>query len=216
MNCYRDFLSKYEGKEIIDNGSGVDIFFGLRSISMCIACGKFKDAFQCIESMFYENLVSNNYFYSNIRDGECYSNVCDYVFKPIFSGRKFRSLLSHGEYLYSKECHNITSEYLKYFGSKNSNICAVTALTKGLNNRSFFHSFLLDYSSDMVYDFANNIIMPRSKYYSLIVMDEINIVNYMDYVCELKKYSDSEKEGLANLLFLGLVKLREREKINFY
>jgi len=214
MNCYRELFMNYEKKEISNSDNGVDIFFCLRTISMYIACGDFKNANEYIKNL--ENLFKSNNFYYNMRDGESYSNICDFVFKPIFSGRKFRSLVSNGEYLYSKECHNITSAYLEYFGRKNNNICAVTALIKGLGNKSFFHSFILDNGTNMVYDFANNIVMSKDKYYCLIVMDEVNILNYKNYVSELQKYSNDDKDGLADLLFLGLVELKNREKINFY
>lgn len=213
MNCYRKLLKNYEGKKISDSYNGVDVFFCLRTISMYIACGDRRGADECTKNLFYNNLLEKDNFYFNIRDGASYSNICNFVFKPIFSGKNFRSLVSNGEYLYSKECHNITSEYLKYFGKKNDNIYAVTALTKGLGNISFFHSFILDSNTNMVYDFANNIVMPKDKYYSLIILNEINILNYKNYVSELQKYSNEEKDGLADLLFLSLVELKNDKKL---
>lgn len=215
MNCYRELLMDYEGKSFDNNSVNSDIFFGLRTISMLIASGNLNDAYEYTQNLFYDNLFNSDYFYSNLRDGDSYSNVCDYCFKPIFSGRKFRALLSHGEFVYSKECHNITSAYLKYFGAKKDNISAVTALTRGVNSKIFFHSFILDSDTNMVYDFANNIIMPKDKYYDLIVVREINDINYKNYVLELKKYSTDEKEGLADLLFLSLVELKNNKRIKF-
>lgn len=206
----------YQGKEVIDDGVNANIFFGLRSISMYIACGDLKGAYEFTQDLFYDNLFNSDYFYSNLRDGDFYSNICEYSFKPIFSGRKFRALVSHGDYIYSKECHNVTLQYLKYFGKKNDNMYAATVLTRGLDSKSYFHSFILDSTTDMVYDFANNIIMPRNKYYQLIVMDELNVINYKDYVSRIKEYSDLDKDGLADLLFLGLVELKNKEKINLY
>ena len=203
----------YQGKDVSDNGVNSDIFFGLRSVSMLIASGKLNDACEYTQNLFYDNLFKSDYFYCNLRDGESYSNVCDYSFKPIFCGRKFRTLVSNGEYIYSKECHNITAAYLKYFGAKKENICAVTALINGADSKTFFHSFILDTDTNMVYDFANNIIMPKSKYYDLIVVDEINVINYKNFIIELKKYSDEEKDGLADLLFLSLVELKNNKRI---
>ena len=51
MNCYRELFMNYEKKEISNSDNGVDIFFCLRTISMYIACGDFKNANEYIKNL---------------------------------------------------------------------------------------------------------------------------------------------------------------------
>ena len=212
MNFYRKLLKDYEGKRLTRDCAGAYIFSDLRTVCMFIAYGDQNGAYNHAQKLFYNNLLKSNSFSFNLRDGESFSNICEYSFKPIFSGSNFMSLISDGEYAYSKQCHNITLAYLKYLGSNNDNICAVTSLINGLDNIGCFHSYILDCESNMVWDFANNIVMPKSKYYELMVDEEISAFNYSEYVLNISHYTDEDKDGLADLLFLGLIELENRSK----
>lgn len=86
-------------------------------------------------------------------------------------------------------CHQI-SEYLI---KKYDNYKAVTSIAVQYICKEFFHSFILD--GNTVIDIANNLIMDKETYYTLFMVEELNIVNNkeMQEQSELSKKYDESK-----------------------
>lgn len=93
-------------------------------------------------------------------------------------------------------CHEVSF----YLIQKYEIFKAVTSICKkGLDN-SYYHSFVLD-DVDNVIDFTANVIMPKEQYYLLQEVNELNCINYKEYMEEKDKSIEfDESKTLYDLL----------------
>ena len=106
-------------------------------------------------------------------------------------------------------CHEI-AEYLL---SRYDNYKAVTAIAVKNICEEYFHSFILDEGT--VIDISNNIIMDKETYYELFMIEELNIVNYKEFIeesKESKKYDESK--SLYGLLRNAIYKKAKEENLS--
>ena len=76
---------------------------------------------------------------------------------------------------------------------------AVTSICKKDLDYSYYHSFVLD-DIDNVIDFTANVIMPKEQYYLLQEVEELNCINYKEYMEEDKSIEFDESRTLYGLL----------------
>ena len=95
-----------------------------------------------------------------------------------------------------ESCHEISF----YLIEKYEIFTAVTSICKkGLDN-SYYHSFVLDDLNNVI-DFTANVIMPKEQYYLLQEVNELNCINYKEYIDEKDKSIEfDESKTLYNLL----------------
>lgn len=93
-------------------------------------------------------------------------------------------------------CHEISF----YLIQKYEMFKAVTSICKkGLDN-SYYHSFVLDDMNNVI-DFTANVIMPKNQYYLLQEVNELNCINYKEYMQEKdNSIKFDESKTLYNLL----------------
>ena len=60
---------------------------------------------------------------------------------------------------------------------------AVTSICKKGIDNSYYHSFILDDENNVI-DFTANLIMPKEQYYLLQEVNELNCINYKEYLEE--------------------------------
>lgn len=90
-------------------------------------------------------------------------------------------------------CHEITFFHIQ----KNPNLKAVTSICTKWLDCKYYHSFALD-CNNIVIDLTANLIMPQDMYYLLQDVEELNVVNYLDY---LKEENSSREYDESNTLF---------------
>jgi len=98
-------------------------------------------------------------------------------------------------------CHEISFFLIK----KNPNLKAITSIcTKGLGC-NYYHSFIIDGINVM--DLTANLIMPKEQYYLLNNVQELNVINYDEYLLEEKDCKEfGESKTLYELLRNALYK----------
>lgn len=106
-------------------------------------------------------------------------------------------------------CHEI-AEYLL---SKYDNYKAVTAIAVKNICEEYFHSFILDEGT--VIDISNNIIMDKETYYELFMIEELNVVNYKEFLEQSKECSKyDESKTLYPLLRNAIYKKYKEENLS--
>lgn len=99
-------------------------------------------------------------------------------------------------------CHEISFFLIK----KDASLKAVTSVcTKGLNCK-YYHSFVVDTRNNVI-DLTANLLMPKEQYYLLQDVEELNAVNYEEYLSEERDSIEyDESRTLFNLLRNALYK----------
>lgn len=213
MNVYRELFNKYEGMKIESDNKNGYIFNLFRYIVMDIASGAFESVMNHIDKLYYSGLLNAQKFYPNINDSSDFSIIAGYIFKPIFYGETLEKMFTDDNgtkhYLYEGQCHNITLSYLKKLGFNDENVCAVTSLIR-CDNEHCFHSYIYCKDSDLVWDFSNNIVMPKYQYDELLLEQELSVVSYKQYVDKKKEFVD-DMDNISDLLYFGLIELKNNE-----
>lgn len=213
---YKELFNEYNGVEIGDHSDKGYIFSMFAYACQCIALNDFIGLCDCgseIKKIFKLNTVNVDCCFGS-------NNISGYVFRPIFN---FDGLLEVYKYIEeSYQCskvgciytyvdsHKISLEYLKKTGSNNSNIYAITSLVRDANNRYNFKSYIYNNKNNYVYDFSNNIRMNKEQFDELNVVKELSALNYDEYLKQINE-CDLDKEGFSDLLYLGLVSLKEMD-----
>lgn len=220
---YRELFEKYEGTFTGKQSLTAHNFSIIRTLNMANALGECK-----------RGMTKINNFDVNIVKPSNYSSYGSYIFKPIYHSKKLTNYLytkeelinegysleealkNVGTYKFMGKCHAITLLWLQLEGEIRSDIRAITSLVRIGDNRYYFHSYICYYSKkmkmDMIADFAQNIIMPKSHYDELILEQEINVLNYNDYLDFINCSGYSYECGFSELLYLGLVTLKKLDK----
>lgn len=93
-------------------------------------------------------------------------------------------------------CHEISF----YLIEKYEMFKAVTSICKKGIDNSYYHSFILDDENNVI-DFTANLIMPKEQYYLLQEVNELNHINYKEYLEEKdNSIKFDESKTLYNLL----------------
>ena len=93
-------------------------------------------------------------------------------------------------------CHEISF----YLIEKYEMFKAVTSICKKGIDNSYYHSFILDDENNVI-DFTANLIMPKEQYYLLQEVNELNCINYKEYLEEKdNSIKFDESKTLYNLL----------------
>lgn len=93
-------------------------------------------------------------------------------------------------------CHEISF----YLIEKYEIFKAVTSTCKKGIDNSYYHSFILDDENNVI-DFTANLIMPKEQYYLLQEVNELNCINYKEYLEEKdNSIKFDESKTLYNLL----------------
>lgn len=93
-------------------------------------------------------------------------------------------------------CHEISF----YLIEKYKIFKAVTSICKKGIDNSYYHSFILDDENNVI-DFTANLIMPKEQYYLLQEVNELNCINYKEYLEEKdNSIKFDESKTLYNLL----------------
>ena len=93
-------------------------------------------------------------------------------------------------------CHEISF----YLIEKYEMFKAVTSICKKGIDNSYYHSFILDDENNII-DFTANLIMPKEQYYLLQEVNELNCINYKEYLEEKdNSIKFDESKTLYNLL----------------
>ena len=93
-------------------------------------------------------------------------------------------------------CHEISF----YLIEKYEMFEAVTSICKKGIDNSYYHSFILDDENNVI-DFTANLIMPKEQYYLLQEVNELNCINYKEYLEEKdNSIKFDESKTLYNLL----------------
>lgn len=217
---YKELFEKYNGRSIDDDSKNGYIFYMFKYTCECIALMHFKGLTDL------SNEIKEIFGISDCITLNCSSgvnNIGGYKFKPIFNSKNIGVAFNYvgenlnynvgedGEYVYKfVDSHSATLEYLNSRGIKHPNIYAITSLVRNENNKYCFRSYIYNKNIDFIYDFSNNIMMNKKQYDELCVVEEINCLNYFE--CdEMLKNNNCDKEGFNNLLFLSLVKLKEKD-----
>lgn len=107
-------------------------------------------------------------------------------------------------------CHEISF----YLIQKYEIFKAVTSICKKGIDNSYYHSFILDDKNNVI-DFTANLIMPKEQYYLLQEVNELNCINYKEYLEEKEKSIQfDESKTLYHLLRNAVYKqyLEENKK----
>ena len=89
-------------------------------------------------------------------------------------------------------CHEISFHLIE----KNSDLRAVTSICTRRLNAKYYHSFVLD--GERVIDLTGNLVMPKNTYYLLNNVEELNNINYEEY---LEEKDDSIQFDESNTIF---------------
>lgn len=81
----------------------------------------------------------------------------------------------------TSSCHESTLFLLE----NNKDYLAVTSICRKNLNSRYFHSFILE--GDYVIDLTSNLYMKKSDYYKLYGVEEIRVVNYIEFLKDSKK-----------------------------
>ena len=99
-------------------------------------------------------------------------------------------------------CHEISF----YLIEKYEIFKAVTSICKKGIDNSYYHSFVLDDAGNVI-DLTANLIMPKEQYYLLQEVNELNCINYKEYLEEKdNSIKFDESKTLYNLLRNALYK----------
>ena len=105
-------------------------------------------------------------------------------------------------------CHEISF----YLIEKYEIFKAVTSICKKGIDNSYYHSFILDDENNVI-DFTANVIMPKEEYYLLQEVNELNCINYKEYLAEKdNSIKFDESKTLYNLLRNAVYKQYLEEK----
>ena len=105
-------------------------------------------------------------------------------------------------------CHEISF----YLIEKYEMFKAVTSICKKGIDNSYYHSFILDDENNVI-DFTANVIMPKEEYYLLQEVNELNCINYKEYLAEKdNSIKFDESKTLYNLLRNAVYKQYLEEK----
>lgn len=139
----------------------------------------------------------------------CFSFIPDDI--KLNFGKFFFDKLNHS-YCFYHQCHSVTSKYLEL--NSNQNICAVTSLCIDINHTRFFHSYIWNKDSNLIFDFSRNIVMNKDFFDKIFVDREINVFDYQGYLLNIKEsnYICCGRD-YCRLLYLALYKLYN-EKYN--
>jgi len=92
-------------------------------------------------------------------------------------------------------CHEITEFLIKQY----PDFKAVTSICQKGLNKKYYHSFAID--KENIIDLTNNLIMDKNSYYLLQNVEQLNIVDYKEYLEENNKtIKYDESKTLYNLL----------------
>lgn len=222
---YNSIIRKYEGCAVPHRGVRDEIKYIVNCIVSSlqindkrvnkILCESFKN-YKFIKSIG----ISGNYCEIVFYDGDdvrnlefkCYYFDEDYK-KMLYTdndlcGKNLQEVKSlKGTYRFSSLCHFATLYYLDEFRS--SNIKAVTSLCVNIQGLTFFHSYIWDVDNDIIIDLARNIVMSKSSFDYLFVLEEINVFDYHEYKeCESKL----DFGNYYGLLILALNTLEKGDK----
>ena len=86
-------------------------------------------------------------------------------------------------------CHIVTLEMMRKYPT----LKGVTSISNRGLNQKYYHSFNLD--QDYVIDLTGNIIMKKYDYYKLLEVEELNIIDYQEYLNTKDKSVDYDESG---------------------
>jgi hypothetical protein len=165
-------------------------------LSFMLTCSRKRSNLDFIKDILIKQGIINSYTEKNgnITIESKYGTV---LFRRALDEFKDEDLEKYLENISIEDgCHEI-AEYLL---SKYDNYKAVTAIAVKNICEEYFHSFILD--GNTVIDIPNNIIMDKDTYYELFMIEELNTVNYKEY---LEESNESKKYDESNTLF-GLLR----------
>ena len=102
-------------------------------------------------------------------------------------------------------CHEVSLYMIK----KYKEYTAVTSICTKELNKKFYHSFILN--NNTIIDLTANLIMDKDTYYELNKVQELNKLNYQEYLNEKDKSIEFDKNNeLFELLRMALFKQNKK------
>lgn len=235
---YQELINKYD--ELINEYQGIAISHRgmcdyIKHIVICISSSLYRnnpntnkqliDAFSCyrfIKSIvidgnscsidFYDDGVLKNIKFSCIFFDDEYKKMCYTTEELIENGASVKKIkMLSGRYKYAGNCHFASLKFLEKF--KDRNFKAITSICNSVQGVSFFHSYIWDCDSNLIYDLSRNIVMDKDCFDYLFTIFEIVSLSYNDYLCCSNVI---DNDYFQKLFFISLKKLSDDSKRDFY